>query len=107
MTDGRTIYLVSCVGKKRTDAMEAKDLYASEWLLRARAFLERTQSPWFILSARYRLVAPHQSLAPYERTHKQHASLGEAVMGLKRATTDGTQLAGCGALRAACRRALP
>lgn len=68
MTTGRTIYLVSCVAKKRTEAMDAKDLYASEWFLRARAFVERAQSPWFILSARYGLVAPYQTIAPYEQT---------------------------------------
>jgi hypothetical protein len=49
MTIERTIYLVACVAKKRAGVMEAQDLYASEWFLRARAFVERAQSPWFIL----------------------------------------------------------
>jgi hypothetical protein len=62
------IYLVSCVGKKRSDEMQAKELYASEWFFRARAFVERTGCAWFILSARFGLVAPEQTIQPYEQT---------------------------------------
>jgi hypothetical protein len=64
----QTIYLVSCVGKKRPATTQAKDLYASEWFFRARAFVERTSSPWFILSAKFGLVAPDQEIPPYEMT---------------------------------------
>jgi hypothetical protein len=64
----QTIYLVSCVGKKRTDTAKAKDLYASEWFFRARAFVERTGCPWFILSAKFGLVSPDQAIPPYEQT---------------------------------------
>lgn len=34
----------------------------------ARDYVESTGRPWFILSAEYGLVSPHQVLAPYERT---------------------------------------
>src|ERR1700737_588957 len=62
------IYLISCVGKKRSDKMQAKELYASEWFFRSRAFVERTGCAWFILSARFGLVAPEQTIQPYEQT---------------------------------------
>lgn len=64
----QAIYLVSCVGKKRGHAAEAKDLYASEWFIRARAFVERSGGDWFILSAKFGLVAPDQKIEPYEQT---------------------------------------
>ena len=63
-----TVYLVSCVGKKRSEPTLAKDLYVSRWFLLARAYVEATGCPWFILSAKHGLVAPDQMLAPYEQT---------------------------------------
>lgn len=63
-----TVYLVSCVSKKRETPSRARDLYISDWFLKARAYVEGTHSPWFILSAEYGLVPPDKVLAPYERT---------------------------------------
>src|SRR5437899_2180268 len=63
-----TVYLVSCVSKKRTTPSLARDLYISDWFLKARDYVESTGSPWFILSAEYGLVSPDQTVAPYERT---------------------------------------
>lgn len=68
MSNTETVYLVSCVGKKRATQAPAKDLYASEWFLRARRHVEATGCPWFILSAKYGLVAPDQVIPPYEQT---------------------------------------
>jgi len=68
MTHTTPLYLVSCVGKKREHAMPAKDLYASEWFLRARGYVERNGGPWFILSAKFGLVAPEQRIEPYDQT---------------------------------------
>lgn len=64
----RTLLLVSCVSRKRTTPSPARDLYTSEWFLKARAFVEATGCPWFILSAEYGLVHPDALIAPYERT---------------------------------------
>ena len=64
----RTVYLVSCVSKKLGMPSPARDLYISDWFLKARAYVEGTHSPWFILSAEYGLVPPDEVLAPYERT---------------------------------------
>ena len=69
MTDPlRTVYLISCVSKKLPTPAQAKDLYTSDWFLKARHYVERTSSPWFILSAEHGLVPPDRILAPYERT---------------------------------------
>lgn len=64
----RTVYLISCVSKKRATPAQVRDLYISDWFLKARDYVESTRCPWFILSAEHGLVAPNQILAPYERT---------------------------------------
>jgi hypothetical protein len=63
-----TVYLVSCVGKKRSAPAPAKDLYTSEWFRRARRYVEASGRPWFILSAEHGLIAPDDIIAPYEKT---------------------------------------
>lgn len=68
MVEPQTFYLVSCVGKKRSTALPAKDVYASEWFFRARAHVERTGCQWFILSAKYGLLDPSEVIRPYELT---------------------------------------
>ena len=70
-----TVYLVSCVSKKRTTPTQAKELYISDWFVKARHFVEATHSQWFILSAEYGLVAPDQIIAPYERTLNNMSTL--------------------------------
>jgi len=62
------IYLVSCVAGKRDQPLMAKDLYISEWFLKAKRYVEGKGARWFILSAEYGLVQPDQEIAPYERT---------------------------------------
>jgi hypothetical protein len=66
--NGPTVYLVSCVSRKREQACDARDLYISDLFCKARRFAEASGCPWFILSAEYGLVAPGQVIAPYERT---------------------------------------
>ncbi len=63
-----TIYLVSCVGRKRTGRNAAKDLYLSSWFVKARAYVERQHQPWFILSALYGLVNPETQIDAYDKT---------------------------------------
>lgn len=62
------IYLVSCVKGKLTSAAEAQDLYQSIWFRAARAFVEKQNARWFILSALHGLVSPDQTVKPYETT---------------------------------------
>ena len=63
-----TIYLVSCVSKKQMESCKARDMYQSDWFKKARAFVEPTGMPWYILSAKYGLVSPDDTIAPYEQS---------------------------------------
>lgn len=40
----------------------------SDWFVKARRYVERNGAPWFILSAKYGLVAPDELIGPYEQT---------------------------------------
>lgn len=64
----RRIYLVSCVSRKTPYPAPAQDLYTSTWFQKARAYVLRSDSPWFILSAEHGLVHPDDVLIPYEMT---------------------------------------
>ncbi len=64
------LYLVSCVKTKGPGPAPAKDLYASVWFRKARAYVEKKAGPWRILSAQYGLVHPERVIRPYEQTLK-------------------------------------
>ena len=64
----RIIYLLSCVGQKRSAPLHARDLYTSPWFRKARTYADGTGQPWFILSAQYGLVHPDEMIAPYDLT---------------------------------------
>ena len=64
----KTIYLVSCVSRKREQPLAAKDLYISPWFVKARTYVEQAGAEWFILSAEYGLVSSQTVIVPYERT---------------------------------------
>jgi hypothetical protein len=61
-------YLVSCVSEKRNAPAEARDLYLSALFTKARAYVEQSGDPWFILSAEHGLVSPQDVVAPYDKT---------------------------------------
>jgi len=63
-----SICFVSCVGKKTSVSAAAKDLYQSDWFIKARSFVESKGFQWFILSAKYGLVHPDKAIAPYDKT---------------------------------------
>ena len=65
---GKALWLVSCVKTKRSSPCRAEDLYSSDWFVKARAYAERQDCPWRILSAKYGLVRPETVIAPYEKT---------------------------------------
>lgn len=48
--------------------MPARDLYSSDWFLKARDYVEAQKAKWFILSAKHGLVPPHQVIQPYNVT---------------------------------------
>ena len=60
------LYLVSCTKRKSRTAAPARELYTSPWFVRARAYVESTVQPWFILSDEYGLVHPDQLLGTYD-----------------------------------------
>lgn len=64
----KTVYLVSCVAKKRSGVHAAKDLYDSPLFRKARAYAETRADAWYILSAKYGLVEPNAQISPYDRT---------------------------------------
>ena len=65
-----TIYLVSCVSTKRQSRSPARDMYISDWFIKARNYVQSKQRPWFILSAKYGLLHPDRVITPYEMTLK-------------------------------------
>ena len=65
---GDAVYLVSCVKGKREAASKAKDLYISDWFVKARRYVESKRQPWFIISALYGLVDPEEEIEPYDVT---------------------------------------
>lgn len=60
--------LVSCVSRKQSHRALAKDMYASDWFMKARTLVEAQGWPWFILSAQHGLLHPDKKIAPYEKT---------------------------------------
>lgn len=62
------VYLVACVAQKRAEASLAADLYVSGWFRKARAYVEARGGRWYILSAKYGLLAPDTVIDPYEQS---------------------------------------
>ena len=69
----QTIYLVSCVSKKKRGEHPAKDIYDAPWFKKARACVElhlQQTDKWFILSAKYGLLDPDRYINSYDMTLK-------------------------------------
>jgi cytolysin (calcineurin-like family phosphatase) len=62
------VVLVSYVKSKRPDRSPAHLLYTSTWFQKVRHIVEASGARWFILSARYGLLAPNIEIEPYEST---------------------------------------
>jgi len=58
--------LVGCVRQQAARRSEAQDLFVSPLFRGRRAYVERTCGSWYVLSALHGLVAPDESLAPYD-----------------------------------------
>lgn len=86
----RTIALVSCVKTKKCVASPAGALYTSDWFRKASSYARQIADEWYILSAKYGLVAPETVIAPYEKTLKKmskperEAWADRVVVGLRR-----------------------
>lgn len=64
----RRIALVACVGKKKSWALPGRDLYVSHWFQKASVYARQVADEWYILSAKYGLVAPETVIEPYDET---------------------------------------
>jgi hypothetical protein len=62
----RKIALVACVKTKNHMPMPARDLFISNWFRKASAYATRVADEWYILSAKYGLVAPDTVIEPYD-----------------------------------------
>ena len=60
--------LVSCGATKLPHSAPAKVLYTSDLFRKTRSLVDAKGWPWFILSAKYGIVAPEQVIEPYEKT---------------------------------------
>lgn len=64
----KTIALVACVSKKNKTPMPARDLYISDWFLKASTYADQVSDQWFILSAKYGLLDTDDVVEPYDET---------------------------------------
>ncbi len=62
------VVLVACVGRKLNHAAPAAELYRSPWFRKARRYAELAGERWWVLSAKYGLVAPDEVIEPYDET---------------------------------------
>lgn len=60
------IALVSCVKKKQIGLFPAKDIYVSQWFIKAKQYVEQNYQRWYILSAKYCLLNPEMPIKDYE-----------------------------------------
>jgi Family of unknown function (DUF6884) len=66
----RKVALVSCVRLKRGVPAPAQELYISDLFQKASAHARQAADEWYILSAKYGLVAPDRVISPYNVTLK-------------------------------------
>ena len=64
------IALIACSKTKQDHKKAARELYCSDLFRKAVVYAERSADRWFVLSAKYGLVAPEDEIDPYEQTQK-------------------------------------
>lgn len=96
MTPTGRIILVACAATKLAEPAPAAALYTSDLFTKSRAWAEREVAEgradaWFILSAKYGLLYPNESVSPYDETlngksasHRVEWSTG-VMLGLRHA----------------------
>ena len=78
------IGLVSCVKTKRDEPAVPKDLYASPYFEKMRAYAEQYHDDWWILSAKHGLLDPDgEPINPYDET-LSGARVAKSVSGPRR-----------------------
>lgn len=61
-----TIALVGCAAAKLSRPAPARDLYVSQLFKKAAAYAEANSDRWYVLSAKYGLVASDKVIEPYD-----------------------------------------
>ena len=64
----KCVFLISCGRRKQSSSAPAKELYVSPRFKRARASVEATGCPWFVISAKHGLLDPNEVICPYDET---------------------------------------
>ncbi len=67
----KSVALVACVSKKNSTEMPAQELYISPWFRKASTYASNIADDWYILSAKYGLIAPETVIEPYDETLNQ------------------------------------
>ena len=75
--------LVSCASGKRLTRTPARCLYTSGWFRKARAYVESTGWPWFVLSAKYGLLSPERIVEPYNETLNEMSKFEQCLWSWK------------------------
>lgn len=65
------ICIVSCVKQKKNTQQQAKDLYISDWFIKAARYAEITSDQWYIVSAKYGLLDVDEIIEPYDLSLRQ------------------------------------
>lgn len=69
------IVLIGCGKSKLSEPASADNLYTGSLFVARRRYAESTGRPWFVISARYGLVAPDTWIEPYDETIGELASM--------------------------------
>lgn len=64
-----TSIIIACGSKKLSHPAKAKDIYVGSLFRGARRAAEATGLPWFIMSAKYGIIPPDQTIEPYDMTY--------------------------------------
>lgn len=75
--------VIACCASKLDKPAEARDLYTSQWFVKARAYAESLGRPWFILSAKHGLLGGHEVTAPYDETLNAKTATERRAWGLR------------------------
>lgn len=65
---GVTAVIVGCGKEKRNRKCEAQRMYTSTYFAKKREYAQWVGDEWYILSAKYGIIAPNRVISPYEMT---------------------------------------
>ena len=84
--------LIQCVSSKKDETLPARDLYDSTYFESMKRYAEATGEPWAILSAKHGLVAPNETLEPYDAFGLSETQAVEIATELSNQDVEGVEL---------------